>query len=441
MADPHGRPQDPRQGEDKGNGPDMGRPHLPPWLKLTKKTPPERIYEISHNRAAAVLWMFLASANGLVDSKIAEMMPKRFKWSKKWEPRDIAKILKDRAVMGENQRYKMIDGKRRPVGKPEKNLFPSIVQLHLFDRVQKARSLPRTGDLANLFAASAKCECCDQPMKHRSKKVKGNNTELVLVCKNRKRCPAYNVEWPYLDFERLFYRFAEEIDDRGLIREQTLDDAAAIELEIKFLQEEKNAKQEELNQLKSRIAEINNEIAKRMREKRELSIGHVEPRQAISDEDYRLRARKAARIREVVKELYLAAEGTRPRLADRIQLIRKTVKTDPDITNDLVKGLDDLENKPYFLAKFEDGREVTVIPNKNEREGIEWSESMAPIKLGLAKARVSKDVLPPVKLLLRYTIPDKSFALPRLTIAISGDGAEAAANEVGSKSVGGALKT
>jgi hypothetical protein len=148
------------------------------------------------------------------------MMPERFAtWAKNLEPRAIAKILTDPAVTGESQRYKTINGKRVPL---EPNFFPSIVSTELFNRVQKARSLPHTGDLANLFAGLAQCECCDQPMKYRTKKVNGKKPEGFLCCGN-KTCQAYGVQWPYLDFEKRFYLFAQGIEDRGLIKEQRLD--------------------------------------------------------------------------------------------------------------------------------------------------------------------------------------------------------------------------
>jgi len=170
MANMHRGPQASRQDDDKGNVSYMGRPNRPPWLELEKQIAVERKYKVYPNRAAAVLWMFRASANGLIDSKIAEMIPTRFHpWAKGLEPRTIGTILENREVLGENQRYKMINGERKPAGKPQQNVFPPIVEPDLFDRVQKARSLPRTGDLANLFAALARCENCNQLMKYRTR--------------------------------------------------------------------------------------------------------------------------------------------------------------------------------------------------------------------------------------------------------------------------------
>jgi hypothetical protein len=103
-----------------------------------------------------------------------------------------------------------------------------------------------------------------------------------------------------------------------------------------------------------------------------------------------------------VRHLYLAAAGTKPRLPERMELIRKRVKTEPDITRHLIQGIAELKNTPYIMASFEDGRKVVGIPNKNDPENIELSESegAGPVKPRSQKVQLSKDVLPPVKLLI-----------------------------------------
>ena len=410
--------------------PTMGRPNRPAWIKQQSQASAEPKDEICPNRAAAVLWMFQASANGLIDLKIAELMPEHFHpWAKNMSLWTIRRILKDRAVLGEYQRYRMIDGQRRPAGQPEQNRFPRIVPTELFDRVQKARSLPRTGDLANLFADVGKCENCHQPMKRKTTRVKNKDPESVLYCDN-KICGAVGVEWPYNDFARMFDLFAKKIDDGSLIKEQRLDDLAAIDLEIKFLQDNRNAKRAEIELLKNRIVEINEQIAKARLEKRgRRSVGGGRQLRAVGG-DYRLGSRKKERIRENVRELYIAAAGTGPRLEKRIELIKKTKTEPPDFTEYLIRQVEELKNVRFVTATFEDGREVVGIPNPNDPDGIEVSEAQSrPVEPGQARVWLGKDGLPPVPLLILFSIPDLPGGQLKMELA---PGGWSCANDMGS---------
>jgi hypothetical protein len=76
----------------------MSKGGRPPWL-FQKKPDPERHYDTKPNIAAAVLWMFRASANGLSDQQIAKTIPSRFR-APKWAGRSIANILTDPTVKG-----------------------------------------------------------------------------------------------------------------------------------------------------------------------------------------------------------------------------------------------------------------------------------------------------------------------------------------------------
>jgi hypothetical protein len=174
--------------------PKGGRPERPAWLP-GKKSSHDQDYEIDPNRAAAVLWMFRASENGLSDEQIAASMPPRYKcWSPEWAPRSIAKILTDSRSKGAELSL--------PSGDFVK--IPGVVDDALFASVQEARGARQhgvgqraDGDFC-LHLRVAKCECCEQEMKDRT--MRGRR---FLVCLN-KACPAYGQRLPYHNFEISF---------------------------------------------------------------------------------------------------------------------------------------------------------------------------------------------------------------------------------------------
>ena len=82
---------------------------------------------------------------------------KSFTKSKKWTWPTLQRLLKDRAVLGEWQPLKIIDGKRCPEGIPITDFFPRIISDDLFLQVQGARAQrknrrgPQIGGWVNLF--------------------------------------------------------------------------------------------------------------------------------------------------------------------------------------------------------------------------------------------------------------------------------------------------
>src|ERR1017187_6470148 len=84
-----------------------------------------------------------------------------------WHNSYVAKILNNRAVLGEFQPHRLVNGKRIAEGESIKNYFPLIVDEKLFYRSQSGRGQRRTngagrkGDnISNLFSGIANCAYC-----------------------------------------------------------------------------------------------------------------------------------------------------------------------------------------------------------------------------------------------------------------------------------------
>src|SRR5262249_56251451 len=61
-----------------------------------------------------------------------------------WHESSLNKILGNRAVLGEFQPHRTIDGTRVPDGEPIKDYFPRVIDDELFYRAQAARTERRT---------------------------------------------------------------------------------------------------------------------------------------------------------------------------------------------------------------------------------------------------------------------------------------------------------
>ena len=80
----------------------------------------------------------------------------------------IAKILANRAALGEFQPHIRVEGKRTPDGEPIEGYFPAIIDDELFYRAQHAKSQRLVGGarrkgkaFTNLFSGLASCAYCN----------------------------------------------------------------------------------------------------------------------------------------------------------------------------------------------------------------------------------------------------------------------------------------
>jgi hypothetical protein len=115
---------------------------------------------------------------------------------RKWHKSYVAKVLNNRAVLGELQMFESerLDGRRtrHKLGDPVPAYFPVTVQFDLWRRAQAAiasRTVKRSGrpsrEGVNLFSGMCKCGACGGSMELRGKgERKGGD---YLTCANRLR--------------------------------------------------------------------------------------------------------------------------------------------------------------------------------------------------------------------------------------------------------------
>jgi DNA invertase Pin-like site-specific DNA recombinase len=192
----------------------------PAWLRLSND---RSRYEIVLARADVIRSIFEESVAGIGIFKISKRLNERrvplMGKSNGWHPSYVAKILSNRAVIGEYQPHKLVGGKRKPVSDPIKDYFPRVIDDDLFYRAQQSRSERRISGrgrkgtyLTNLFSGLATCAYCRSPMKFENKgpPPKGGT---FLVCEASKRgMGCVTTGWRYEQFESSFLAFVEQID-------------------------------------------------------------------------------------------------------------------------------------------------------------------------------------------------------------------------------------
>ena len=189
---------------------ESGRPignKLPSWLSLSAD---KTSYQVIEARAAIVQRLFtIAAEGGRGGPSIALELTREgvatLGSSRHWNPSTIARILMNRAVLGELQPHTTVDGKRVPDGPVIANHFPAIIEPELFAKVQKAREGNTNGlkgrkgkSFSNLFSSIALCPRCGSNMRH-VKKVKGLR---YLVCNGAKNGSGL-CKWQGIRYDRV----------------------------------------------------------------------------------------------------------------------------------------------------------------------------------------------------------------------------------------------
>ena len=230
-----------------GNGGEKLTAKAPAWLKLSQD---RTKFILIPEAAKAIELIFRKKLAGKgVERIVRELNDDPNIWEpprtgpKKtggWRGSYINKILRSRAVIGEFQPHKLVDGKRQPVGDPIPDYFPPVIDKELFYQVQaqlqanaekKGNAGGRTGKVSNLFTHVIKCGLCGYPM-HFIDKGKPPRGGKYLVCdasRRLKTCTAKPIR--YEEFEQLFFDNFEELDISQLIPGEDETQARINELE------------------------------------------------------------------------------------------------------------------------------------------------------------------------------------------------------------------
>jgi DNA invertase Pin-like site-specific DNA recombinase len=122
-----------------------------------------------------------------------------------WRISFVRKILFDRAVLGEYQPYREVNGKRVPDGDVILDYYPKIVAPGLFGQIQELLKANqnkggRTARAANLLTHLVKCAYCRGPMNLEDKGSRGGTSSLVcLKGINAAGCKRFKMKYPEVE--------------------------------------------------------------------------------------------------------------------------------------------------------------------------------------------------------------------------------------------------
>jgi DNA invertase Pin-like site-specific DNA recombinase len=382
----------------------------PAWLRLSRD---RTGYEVIEGRAATVKLIFEDSASGIGNYSITQRLNKQriphFGKSNGWHASYVSKILKSRAVIGEFQPHRLVDGKRQPDGEPISNYFPAIVDEPTFYRAQLGLSerlnhgAGRKGEfVSNLFSRTTVCAYCRSPMKFENKGLPPKGATF-LVCDGAKRGLGCEIaRWRYDHFEASFLAFVREVDlERIVHSDDEAKHRSILESMITALQGEQAAiKQqmektyellsmagsatnfvaEKLQQLEARRSSVEAELNEKERERSQLGSAtsqFYESRDQIKalieqlqsrkgDETYKLRSQIASKLRSLVTTILVAPLGQAPLTQKTIDFLESESNAQPVIDR-LQRMLDDAgAHRRYFAIGFVDGSVRAVYPSHDD---------------------------------------------------------------------------
>lgn len=382
----------------------------PAWLELS----PDRTgYVPIPERVETVHKIFADSAAGIGIFRIAGRLNDShiptFNESNGWHQSYVAKILSNRAVLGEFQPGTRRNGKRVIEGDPVKNYFPAIIDEDLFYRSQHGRAqrtisgAGRKGiAFTNLFSGLATCAYCKAPMtfENKGRGAKGGN---YLICSDARRgLGCDGVRWRYRDFEASFLAFVREIDfaeiiDGTKIKEQHIlsEKITALEGELSSvtdLMEKTFAVLQaggpvhfvtsKLNELQVRRDELTATLATKTlkfqeTQSHEVQIGQskdeiktlVERLQNTEAQNsFELRAKVASQLKLLLDSLSVGTCGEAPKI---MRTAKELEQIHGSEANDVVEHLnqrasDPQQSRRYFAAGFRDNRVRIVFPHRQD---------------------------------------------------------------------------
>jgi DNA invertase Pin-like site-specific DNA recombinase len=371
----------------------------PGWLKLSSD---KKRFEVIQKRADIVASIFQDSTAGVGNYSITRRLNQAhvppFGRSRGWRSSSVNKILSNRAVLGEFQPHRVVDGRRVPDGDAIRGYFPAIIDEQLFYRAQNARDQRRVKgagrkgpNVSNLFSGLATCAYCGSKMRFENKGL-GPKGGTYLVCDSARR--GLNCEktaWRYDHFEASFLAFVKEIDLERLVhREDEASKRASIDEAIAALRGEQAAIGQQMDRtyellgmagtaagyvaqklqtLEDRRSAVEAELREREQERASLGLTVSDGKQVKallerlqdrnpSDETYKLRSTIAARLKSLVRSIYVAPVGGG-------LLTRLKVESDEpaggQVADDIMRRV---VTRRYFAVGLHDGSIRVIFPDQ-----------------------------------------------------------------------------
>ena len=165
----------------------------PAWLESVKdKNGNTTAFKIISGAQETIELLFDLKLKGIGKAAIVKKLNSEALWMPPkghgWRESYIQKILQNRAVIGECQPHKIVNGKREPVGEPIPNYYPQVIDENTFYTVQQKFKENkgkggRVGKANNIFVHLIKCAYCGGSMAF----VDKGEREKYLTCDNGRR--------------------------------------------------------------------------------------------------------------------------------------------------------------------------------------------------------------------------------------------------------------
>jgi DNA invertase Pin-like site-specific DNA recombinase len=367
----------------------------PAWLRLNSD---RSRYEVIEPRAEIVRYIFAESAAGIGSYKITRLLnEKRVRClgpGNGWQSSSVKHLLTNRAVLGEYQCHRYVNGKRVPDGEPVKGYFPAIIDETTFYRVQgglrqrRGRGGRKGPSVANLFAGGLlRCAYCRGTMKREGKGDRGRSSIVCYGALHGLGCE--RARWAYEDFETSVLSFVRELD-LGSIMGDDDSKRAVLEKEIAALNGQLGDVRDrmekayglldagaatdfvakKLNELDARRVELEDVIREKkdvLDEVRSERRGFADVKPLIEhlrgagDEIYRTRSMIASRLRSIVETILVAPQGHTPLTRRAMEVARQ--HGDQAVVDHLKRMTD---RRRYFIVVFKDGSMRAVYPSDND---------------------------------------------------------------------------
>jgi DNA invertase Pin-like site-specific DNA recombinase len=367
----------------------------PAWLRLNSD---RSRYEVIEPRAEIVRYIFAESAAGIGSYKITRLLnEKRVRClgpGNGWQSSSVKHLLTNRAVLGEYQCHRYVNGKRVPDGEPVKGYFPAIIDETTFYRVQgglrqrRGRGGRKGPSVANLFAGGLlRCAYCRGTMKREGKGDRGRSSIVCYGALHGLGCE--RARWAYEDFETSVLLFVRELD-LGSIMGDDDSKRAVLEKEIAALNGQLGDVRDrmekayglldagaatdfvakKLNELDARRVELEDVIREKkdvLDEVRSEQRGFADVKPLIEhlrgagDEIYRTRSMIASRLRSIVETILVALQGDAHLTQRAMEVARQ--HGDQAVVDHLERMTD---RRRYFIVVFKDGSMRAVYPSDND---------------------------------------------------------------------------
>jgi hypothetical protein len=222
----------------------------PQWLELNKK---RTAFDIIDDRVKVVQEIFQLSDNGYGKRRIAAHLNRMGveTWGRGkskadgWHSSYVAKILGNRAVLGEFQPHRMDNGKRIPEGDSISDYFPAVIDLPTFERANSRRVATggqTQNKVSNLFAGIVyeggtdhRMTFLDKGKDKRDGRRRGNSRYLRSD-RHRIKPQSDVPSWNYSAFEALFLRVLRELDWQRLRDQERPSQEVILEQEVAELE-------------------------------------------------------------------------------------------------------------------------------------------------------------------------------------------------------------